>query len=473
MSRSSSASSAPGSEVEGWLREALDYLPGWLAFQLRQSEGAGAVLAVAHRGELVLEHAVGAADLATGEALTPRHRFRIASHSKTFTAAGVMRLREAGRLSLDDAIGRYVPGLHPEVAEVTLGQLLSHSAGVTRDGSTGGQFLEDRPYASREEVLADLARGPTIPPNTRFKYSNHGFALAGMAIEAVTGEPYAHWIAREVVAPFGLGETTPDVPVPAGAPFALGHTGKWPLGRRAVIPGENRCHAITPAAGFVSTAADLVRFLSRLSPEAAESPLSVASRREMARRQWRNPDTGVELWYGLGTVSGSSGPWSWFGHSGRFQGYVSRSCVVPGEELSVSVLVNAGDGLADLWAEGVLQVLRAARGRGAPAAALRDWRGRWWSIGGAVDLLPLGERVVIATPAFSNPMLDASEIEVTGPDEGRIALAPGFGSQGERVRLVRDAAGVPVEFWIGGMRLRPEAALKAEMERSAAVIGGA
>jgi CubicO group peptidase (beta-lactamase class C family) len=451
--------------VEDWLRAALDTIPDWLAFQLRQSEGAGVIAAVAHRGEVVLELALGAADLSTAEAMTPRHRFRVASHSKTFTAAGIMRLREAGRLSLDDAIGRHLPGLHPEVAAVTLGQLLSHSAGVTRDGSTGGQFLEDRPYANREEVLADLADGATIPPNTRFKYSNHGFALLGMAIEAVTAEPYAGWISREVIAPFGLRETVPDMPLPPGTPFARGHTGKWPLGQRAVIPGENRCHAVTPAAGFVSTAADLVRFLSRLSPGAAESPLSVASRREMSRRQWRMPDMGIELWYGLGTISGSSGPWSWFGHSGRFQGYVSRTCVVPEAELAVSVLVNAYDGTADLWSEGVLGLLRAFHGRGAPGEAVRPWRGRWWSIGGAVDLLPAGDRVLVATPAFWNPLMDASEIEVTGPDEGRIARAPGFGSHAEPVRLLRDASGEAVEFRIGGMRFVREEALGAEMAK--------
>jgi hypothetical protein len=231
-----------------------------------------------------------------------------------------------------------------------------------------------------------------------------------------------------------------------------------------VLPGENPCHAIGPAAGFVSTASDLVRFLSLLSPEAPNSPLSVASRREMARRQWRMPDMAVELWYGLGTISGGTGAWSWFGHSGRFQGYVSRSCVLPEQELAVSVLVNTYDGIADLWSEGVMQVLRAFRTRGTPAEAVRGWRGRWWTIGGAVDLLPMGERVVMATPAISNPMIDLSEIEVTGPDEGRISLAPGFGSHGERVRLVRDAAGEAVEFHLGGMRFLREAALRAEME---------
>jgi CubicO group peptidase (beta-lactamase class C family) len=450
--------------VEPWLRGALDYIPDWLGFQLRQAQGAGVAVAVAHQGELVLEAGLGAADLATGEAMTPRHRFRVASHSKTFTATGVMLLREAGRLSLDDAIGRHVPGLHPDVAAATIGQLLSHSAGVTRDGSTGGQFSEDRAYASREEVLADFGGGTVIGTNTRFKYSNHGFALLGMAIEAVTGEPYAAWIAREVVAPFGLAETTPDMPLPPGVPFARGHTGRWPLGRRAVIPGENPCHAIAPAAGFVSTAADLVRFLSRLSPDAPASPLSVASRREMARRQWRMPDMAGELWYGLGTISGGTGPWTWFGHSGRFQGYVSRSLVLPEQGLAVSVLVNAHDGTADLWSEGVLQVLRAFRARGAPAEAVRGWQGRWWTINGAVDLLPMGERVVMATPALWNPMMDLSEIEVTGPDAGRVSLAPGFGSHGEPVRLLRDAGGVAVEFRLGGTRFVPEAVLRAEME---------
>jgi CubicO group peptidase (beta-lactamase class C family) len=463
MWRSWCASCGAVAEVEPWLRGAVEYIPDWLGFQLRQAQGAGVAVAVAHRGELVLEAGLGAADLATGEAMTPRHRFRIASHSKTFTAAGVMRLREAGRLSLDDAIGRHVEGLHPDVAAATVGQLLSHSAGVTRDGSTGGQFTEDRAYASREEVLADLAGGTVIGANTRFKYSNHGFALLGMAIEAVTGEPYAAWIAREVVGSFGLAETTPDMP-PPGVPFARGHTGRWPLGRRAVLPGENPCHAIGPAAGFVSTAADLVRFMSRLSPEAPDSPLSVASRREMARRQWRMPDMAVELWYGLGTIAGGTGAWTWLGHSGRFQGYVSRSCVLPEQELAVSVLVNTYDGIADLWSEGVMQVLRAFRTRGTPAEAVHGWRGRWWTIGGAVDLLPMGERVVMATPAISNPMIDLSEIEVTGPDEGRISLAPGFGSHGERVRLVRDAAGEAVEFHVGGMRFLREAALRAEME---------
>src|SRR5262249_53237976 len=97
-----------------WLDHALGYATERIAPQVRQWELPGCVIAAAHQGTLVIERAFGCADLSTGEQLTPRHRFRVASHSKSFTAAAIMRLREQGRLRLDDAAGHYVAGLHPD-----------------------------------------------------------------------------------------------------------------------------------------------------------------------------------------------------------------------------------------------------------------------------------------------------------------------------------------------------------------------
>src|SRR5579863_2502963 len=182
-----------------WLRPALDYLPQWLEFQMQASEQPGCAVAVTHQGRLVFEAALGVADLRRGTPLTPRHRFRVASHSKTFTAAGIMKLREKGKLGLDDRVGHYVSGLHPVVARVTLAQLLSHTAGLTRDGADSGQFADRRPYLSEKELRAGLAEPPMIEPNTRFKYSNHGFGLLGLVLQAVTDEPYIQWIRREIV----------------------------------------------------------------------------------------------------------------------------------------------------------------------------------------------------------------------------------------------------------------------------------
>src|SRR3954452_8396232 len=300
-------------QMEPWAQDAIEYFRSWIEFQMRSSQQPGCIVAVAHRGKVVAEYAFGHANLATGEKLTPRHRFRIASHSKSFTAAGIMKLREQRKLRLDDPIGQHVAGLHPRVGETTIAQVLSHSAGLTRDGADSGQFIDSRPYLDANELLAELKRPTAIEPGTRFKYSNHGFGLIGLVIEAVTREPYTAWIKREIIEPAGLRETEPDAPLPKGASFARGHTRKVPLGERCVIPGDNPTHAMASATGFAATAGDTARFFAQLAPNARKSVLSVASRREMTRHHWRIPQS-FEAYYGLGIGAGKLDGWDWFGH---------------------------------------------------------------------------------------------------------------------------------------------------------------
>jgi CubicO group peptidase (beta-lactamase class C family) len=308
--------------MEPWLRSAIDYIPVWLEFQVTATQQPGCIIAIAHRGELVAEHAFGLANLDTEEKLTPRHRFRIASHSKSFTAAGIMKLREQRKLRLDDPVGQYVKALHPQVAETTIAQVLSHSAGFTRDGADSGQFIDRRDYLNAKELMAELQKPTVIEPNTRFKYSNHGFGLLGLLIETVTSEPYPIWIKREIVDAAGLKETVPNMPIDKGTPFARGHLRRYPAGQRFVIPGDNPTHAITSAGGFVSTAADTARFFAQLAPSAKRSVISAASRREMTRKHWRIPQS-LEAHYGLGLAIGQTDGWDWFGHGGGFQGYLS------------------------------------------------------------------------------------------------------------------------------------------------------
>jgi CubicO group peptidase (beta-lactamase class C family) len=451
--------------MEPWLQFATEYIRDWLEFQFRSSEQVGCIFAIAHRDEIVAEGAFGVANLDTQERLTPRHRFRIASHSKSFTSAAIMRLREARKLRLDDAIGQYVEGLHPQVAQATITQLLSHSAGLTRDGIDSGQFIDSRPYLTEKELLAELKLPTAIEPNTRFKYSNHGYGLLGFLIGAVTEEPYATWVKREIVDPVGLRETVPNVPLSKTVPFARGHTRRLPAGRRLVIPGDNPANAMTAAAGFVSTAADTARFFAQLAPHAKRSVLSAASRREMTRRQWRNAHASLEGYYGLGISSGHTAGWDWFGHGGGFQGYISRTCVMPACDVTITILTNSIDGWAPLWMDGAMHILRAFKTYGAPKRRLRDWAGRWWTIWGATDLVPMGDIVVAANPHFNNPFMDATEIELTGRDKGRIALANGYASHGEPVRRTRNKAGIVTDIWLAGANLKREKALAAEIER--------
>lgn len=449
--------------MDGWLKAALDYVPRWIELQQRHFEQPGCAIAVAHGGTVVLDEAFGAADLGTGERLTPRHRFRVASHSKSFTAAGILRLKEQGELRLDDRAGSFVEGLHPAAADVTLAQLLSHSAGLVRDGADAGQFADRRPFLDEAELRAGLAEPPPLEPGVRFKYSNHGYGLLGLVIEAVTKERYSAWIMREVVKAAGLEETAADIDLVSDAPLARGHTPKLPLGRRAVIPGANTTRAMAAATGFVSTAADLARFFAQLSPRAKDGILSVASRREMSRRHWRDQESSLERYYGLGTIGGQLGDWEWFGHSGGFQGFITRTSVFPAHDLCVSVLTNAIDGLAHPWLDGVGHILQTFAKEGAPDPEIADWTGRWWTLWSPVDIVAMGKKVVSFNPAIMPPMAEKSEITVTDRDAGRVTRAPGFASPGEPVRRVRDRDGNVAEIRIGGSKLVREDALKAEI----------
>jgi len=450
--------------MEPWLRPAIGYIGDFIEFQLEASQQPGCIIAIAHRGEVVAEQAFGVANLATAEKLTPRHRFRIASHSKAFTAAGILKLREQRQLRLDDPVGQYVKELHPQVAATTIAQVLSHSAGLTRDGADSGQFIDSKPYHSAKQLLEELQQPTAIAPNTRFKYSNHGYGLAGLVIEAVTGEPYPAWIKREIVDAVGLRETAPNMPIAKGTPFARGHTRRLPLGERLVIPGDNSTHAITSAGGFVATAADTARFFAQLAPNARRSVISAASRREMTRKQWRIEQS-FEAHYGLGLSIGKTDGWNWFGHGGGFQGYISRTAVLPECDLAITILTNCIDGWAPFWVEGCFNILRVFKARGAPSRRLRDWNGRWWTMWTAIDLVPAGNHVLVANPHMTKPFLDSTEIEVTGRDTGRISWANGYASHGEGVRRQRDRKRKVTDIWLAGTNFKKESALAATLER--------
>jgi CubicO group peptidase (beta-lactamase class C family) len=140
--------------MDEWLPNACDYNASWLEFQMRLSRQPGCIAVVMQCDQIALERAYRYADLLAGETLTPRHRFRIASHSKSFTAAGIMKLREAGKLRLDDPIGHYVKGLHPQIAEATVSQILSDSAGIARAGCSAQRAVSRQPKGDDTASLA-------------------------------------------------------------------------------------------------------------------------------------------------------------------------------------------------------------------------------------------------------------------------------------------------------------------------------
>lgn len=447
--------------MDSWLGSAIGYIDMWLAFQMRLTAQPGCTIAIAKGADVVHEKSFGVADLASAEELTPRHRFRVASHSKTFTAVAILKLKEQGRLSLDASVDSYVGGLHPEVAAVTLRQLLSHGGGLSRDCEEGGYFTNQRSFPSRPQLLAELGKAPAIEAGSRPKYSNLGYGLLGLVIESVTGASYDALMMREVIAPTGLRETTTDLQPEDVPRLARGHTGLLPFGNRRIIPGDNPTLAFAAVTGYVSTASDLARFYAQLSPNAGSSILSSESRRAMVHPHRPDPDASVPRAYGLGVFCGNVGPWTHFGHLGRFQGSITRTVVLPEVDVTVVVLTNAIDGPALAWLDGIVHILRTFHDEGAPGKDVADWTGRWWSLWGAMDFVATGSHIKAFSPAVQLPFAGASHISLAGRDQGRVTRAPAAERFGEAVARVRDQDGTVTAIRIGGQDYLTEAQLRA------------
>jgi D-alanyl-D-alanine carboxypeptidase len=155
-------------------------------------------------------------DLATPRrAMLASDRFRIGSVTKTFVAALVLRLAEQGRLSLDDSVERWLPGLVPNGNAITLRHLLRHTSGLfdyAADPATFAPFASDPGYAWQPRDLVALAtrHTPTFAPGQGWGYSNTNYVLLGLIVEAATGRPIAEELERRIFRPLRLWATTFD-----------------------------------------------------------------------------------------------------------------------------------------------------------------------------------------------------------------------------------------------------------------------
>src|SRR5579875_2858325 len=448
------------------LDRALDCLRSWLAYRHPDSRIPGYAVAVSYRGRVLLDEACGFADVGAGRALRPEHPFRIASHSKTFTATAVLQLAERGRLHLDDPAVTHVPWLaehtDPRFRLVTLRQLLSHGAGVIRDGLDADYWQTARPFPDaarfREELLAAQL---VLDTNVRLKYSNFGYTLLGLVVEAAGDCSYHDYVREQIVQPLGLRATGPETHAGIAGRLVTGYGRLRPDGTRPALPDVDT-HAMAAATGFYGTASDLCRYFSAHFV-GSRRLLSDESKKEMQRVQWHAHRPGAEVVnedYGLGLILEKIGDRHTFGHSGGFPGHITKSAADPADGLAVSVLTNCIDGAASDIARGVYKAIDFfQRGAGRPVdRRLRRLEGRYRNLWGAADLVATGgDRAVMASPDTWAPFSEPDELELVDSSTLRIVDAGSFGSPGETARFeLRD--GAVVKGAHGGETIWPEAA---------------
>jgi D-alanyl-D-alanine carboxypeptidase len=297
--------------------------------------GVPGVIARVQDGSETRLVAAGVSDLATGAALRPNDRFRVASITKTFVATVVLQLVEEGRLSLEEPVSRRLPGLLANGDTITVRQLLNHTSGLfnyTDDPTVLQGLVQNRVFTPRELVAIAETHPSTAPPGTKWAYSNTNYVVAGLLVEAVTGHRVGQELRTRIFEPLGLEDTS--FPVTSGkipgyhahgyVPSELLPPGSdatkfppTPDGRFVDVTELNP--SITWAAGaIISNAPDLSRFYRALMTGRLLTPSML---REMKSTVPTDPTNPSGPGYGLGIVRVPTPCGVNWGHDGAWPGY--------------------------------------------------------------------------------------------------------------------------------------------------------
>lgn len=289
----------------------------------------GIVVGVMHRGRVLVERGYGEA--APGVPAWGGSVFQVGSITKQMTAAGILRLQEQGKLSLDDDVRTWIPSLDTRGHVVTLRHLLSHTSSIPEFLVSVEDFWA--PITTDEVIRLTNALPWQSVPGHRFTYNNTGFVLLGAVIERASGLPWSEYLRRELFVPLGMTSTgVCGEPAPGEVP-----TGYLEVSRGVVQPITPIDMTIPGAAGAIcSTVGDLMRWSDGLVHGRA---LSAESFAEMTTPATLND--GRQLSYGLG-IGLSTNPWGKreIEHGGSILGFQSVLVHDLDQDLVMVVLVN-------------------------------------------------------------------------------------------------------------------------------------
>jgi CubicO group peptidase (beta-lactamase class C family) len=319
----------------------------------------GIAYGIVSNGKLIHAGSKGYADVDRKIPVDNNSAFRIASMSKSFTAMAILQLRDAGKLNLDDAVHKYIPGLKDQkmlaadAPAITIRNLLTHTGGFPEDNPWGDRQLA----ISDEEMLAMFKKGISFSnvPGETFEYSNMGFAMLGYIIKKVSGQPYEQYIRENIFSKLGMKNTWWEYGDVPEKQFANGYryvNGKWSK--------ETPLHAGAYGAmgGLITTIDDFAKYISLHlgawppSDKADNSVIKRSSIREM-HKPWeliqmhpnakdREGKACPTLFaYGYGLVwQNNCREEKTVGHSGGLPGFGSNWVIAPQYGLGVVCFSN-------------------------------------------------------------------------------------------------------------------------------------
>lgn len=339
---------------------ALDpQIDGILTKWMASNHVPGLVFGVVRDGRLAYVKSKGVQDIEQKRPVTPDTLFRIASMTKAFTALSILKLRDEGRLGLDDPADRYVPELRgwayptSDSPRITIRDLLTHTAG----------FVTDDPWGDRQQVLSQTAFTAllragvpfTRVPEQRHEYSNLGYAILGRVIANVTKAPYRNYVEQRLLTPLGMTASGFDVLAHPKDKRAIGY--RWENEAWAQEP-TMKDGAFNAMGGLEVSATDYAKWLGFILSAwpARSDPETGPARRSAVRRMAQGLNfsavfhryaTGGDkqcpgtVSYGMGwRVIGDCDYGTVLAHGGGFPGYGSHVMVLPEYGVAFFALTN-------------------------------------------------------------------------------------------------------------------------------------
>jgi CubicO group peptidase (beta-lactamase class C family) len=302
---------------------------------LAQRGVPSASVAVVKGGKLVYTQAYGLAHLDPNVKATPEMRYSIGSISKQFTAAAILLLQEQGKLSLDDAVGKYLPGQSlTRGDEVTIREILSHTSGYQDYWPEDYLMTPMMKPESAQQIIDTWAKKPLdFEPGTKWQYSNTNYVIAGLIVEKVSGQKLFDFLGEHIFHPLGMKSAWNSDETKLTTPDATPYI-RYALGPLRLAPKEGRGWMFA-AGELAMTAHDLALWDESLI---AETVLKPESYKQMFTEVKLKDGSGTH--YGLGVeVTEHDGHRS-IEHSGEVTGFVSDSEVLVDDGVAVVVLTN-------------------------------------------------------------------------------------------------------------------------------------
>lgn len=306
-----------------------------------------AEIAVVRDGQLVFNKAYGKAS----ETLKadPALPYQIASNSKQFTAMGLLLLRDEGKLSLDDPVAKYIPGITGGDT-ITIRELLSHTSGLQDFWPQDYMFATMTHPVTPQGIADRWAKKPLdYPPGTRWQYSNTGYVVAGMILEKVSGEPLMQFLQERILRPLGIHAIDQD---DANGPA-------FPAGYHRFALGPVRV-GDPPASGWLWAAGEL----SMTAADLAKWDIARMDRTLIPARDWIEQETpvlrsdGRTNGYGLGVYNHYERERHVIDHGGEAVGFLTQNTVYPDTKDAIIVFTNADfSGATDTLTAGIEKIL--------------------------------------------------------------------------------------------------------------------